>query len=107
MTETEIAQISSSIEELIKRIGEDPSREGLLKTPARYARALGYLTSGYKVCPKSILNDAIFHEQYDEMVVIRDIEIYSLCEHHLLPFFGRAHIAYIPDGKIVGLSKVP
>lgn len=107
MTETDVSQISQSITDLITKIGEDPNREGLIKTPSRYARALGYLTSGYRVTPESVLNDAIFHEQYDEMVVIKDIEIYSLCEHHMLPFFGHAHIAYIPNGKIVGLSKVP
>ena len=107
MTDVELKSISTSIRQLINQLGEDPKREGLVKTPDRYAKALEYLTSGYKVCPKSVINDAIFHEQYDEMVVVKDIEIYSLCEHHMLPFFGRAHIAYIPDGKIVGLSKVP
>src|ERR1700683_290964 len=99
MTDTELRGISGSIHDLITQIGEDPKREGLLKTPERYAKALAYLTSGYKVCPKTVLNDAIFQEQYDEMVVVKDIEIYSLCEHHMLPFFGRAHIAYIPDGR--------
>ncbi len=107
MTDAKLETITSSIRHLITQIGEDPKREGLQKTPERYAKALDYLTSGYNICPKTVLNDAIFHEQYDEMVVVKDIEIYSLCEHHMLPFFGRAHIAYIPDGKIVGLSKVP
>jgi GTP cyclohydrolase I len=98
--------LSSAIREVLEIIGEDPNREGLLKTPERYAKALTFLTSGYAKCPKKVLNDAIFNEQYDEMVVVKDIEIYSLCEHHMLPFFGKAHVAYIPDGKIVGLSKV-
>jgi GTP cyclohydrolase I len=99
--------ITKSVTGLIKHIGEDVNREGLAKTPERFARALEFLTSGYKLDPKSVLNGAIFHEQYDQMVVIKNIEIYSLCEHHMLPFFGQAHIAYIPNGKIVGLSKVP
>ena len=107
MTDLEFRGISSSVLDLIKFIGEDPSREGLVNTPKRFAKALAYLTSGYKSDPRAILNDAIFHETYDEMVVIKNIELYSLCEHHMLPFFGQAHIAYIPNGKIVGLSKVP
>jgi GTP cyclohydrolase I len=107
MTDSEINGISSSVLDLIKFIGEDPKREGLKDTPKRFAKGLAYLTSGYKDDPKAVLNDAIFHEQYDEMVVIKNIEFYSLCEHHMLPFFGQAHIAYIPNGKIVGLSKVP
>jgi GTP cyclohydrolase IA len=106
MTEHQIKSVSENIKEILSQLGEDPSREGLLKTPDRYAKALEFLTSGYKLCPKAVLNDAIFQEQYDEMVVVKDIEFYSLCEHHLLPFFGKAHIAYIPDGRIVGLSKV-
>jgi GTP cyclohydrolase I len=107
MTDLELNGISSSVLDLIKFIGEDPEREGLRDTPKRFAKAMSYLTSGYKSDPKAILNDAIFHESYDEMVVIKNIELYSLCEHHMLPFFGQAHIAYIPNGKIVGLSKVP
>jgi len=107
MTDLEFRGISSSVLDLIKFIGEDPSREGLVNTPKRFAKALAYLTSGYKSDPRAIINDAIFHETYDEMVVIKNIELYSLCEHHMLPFFGQAHIAYIPNGKIVGLSKVP
>lgn len=98
--------LSSSISSLLSEIGEDSKREGLLKTPNRYARALEFLTSGYAKCPKTVLNGAIFHEQYDEMVVVKGIEIFSLCEHHMIPFFGTAHVAYIPNGKIVGLSKV-
>ena len=92
---------------LLKELGEDPGRDGLVKTPARFARAMRFLTSGYAQDPRRILNDALFDVSYDEMVVVKDIDFYSLCEHHLLPFFGRAHIAYIPNGKIVGLSKLP
>ena len=95
------------ITSLLKEIGEDPSREGLLKTPLRVEKALKELTSGYKQDLLTVLNDAIYHEKTDDMVVAADIEFYSLCEHHLLPFYGRAHVAYIPDGKIIGLSKIP
>ncbi len=106
MTIKNIESLAKSIENLLTQVGEDPKREGLLKTPDRYARALEFLTNGYAKDPRQVLNDAIFHEQYDEMVVVKDIEMFSLCEHHMLPFFGKAHIAYIPNGKIVGLSKV-
>lgn len=106
MTERQLQGLTESIQELLKQIGEDPQREGLLKTPDRYARALSFLTRGYEQCPKKVLNGAIFEEQYDEMVVVKDIEMFSLCEHHMLPFFGKVHIAYIPGGKIVGLSKL-
>lgn len=92
---------------LLKELGEDPSREGLLKTPERVDKALRELTSGYKTDLITTLNGAIFHENTDDMVAVTDIEFYSLCEHHLLPFFGRAHVAYIPNGKIIGLSKIP
>jgi len=88
-------------------IGEDSSREGLIKTPERVAKAMQFLTQGYQVNPSSILESALFSENYSQMVLVKEIEFYSLCEHHLLPFFGKAHIAYIPDGKIVGLSKIP
>ncbi len=95
------------VREQLLELGEDPSRQGLLRTPLRVAEAMKYLTSGYTMDPHAILNQAVFEEGYDEMVVVRDIDFYSLCEHHMLPFFGRAHIAYIPDGRVVGLSKLP
>ncbi len=95
------------VESLLKKIGEDPSRQGLLRTPGRVARSLEFLTQGYLQDPKEILNGAVFDETYNEMLIVKDIDFYSLCEHHLLPFFGRAHIAYVPDGRIVGLSKLP
>lgn len=92
--------------ELLRRVGEDPSRDGLLKTPDRMERALTYMTRGYQQSPTEILRGALFDVDYDEMVIVRDIEFYSLCEHHMLPFFGKAHVAYIPKGKVIGLSKV-
>ena len=91
----------------LKLLGEDPSREGLLKTPERVAKSLSWLTHGSTVNPRDVIGDAVFEEAHDSMVMVRDIELYSLCEHHLLPFFGKAHIAYVPDGRIVGLSKLP
>ncbi len=93
--------------QLLIQIGEDGNRNGLLKTPERAAKALHYLTNGYHIDPARILMSAMFKEEYSEMVIVKGIEVYSLCEHHLLPFFGKAHIAYIPDGHIVGLSKIP
>ncbi|MDZ4747658.1 MAG: GTP cyclohydrolase I FolE [Saprospiraceae bacterium] len=93
--------------ELIRLIGEDPQRDGLLKTPERAAKALQFLTHGYDLNPSKVLLSAMFAEEYSEMVIVKDIELYSLCEHHMLPFFGKAHIAYIPNGHIVGLSKIP
>ena len=98
--------IEDLVKDLLKEIGEDPYREGLAKTPERVAKAFQYLTSGYGKTVDETLNDAVFTESYDEIVVVKDIELYSLCEHHLLPFFGKAHIAYLPAGKIVGLSKL-
>ncbi len=95
------------IKAILDKIGEDPSREGLVKTPLRVEKSLEYLTSGYKMDVDEILNKALFEEKYDEMIVVKDIDIFSLCEHHMLPFHGKCHVAYIPDGKIVGISKIP
>ena len=95
------------IRDFLKELGEDPAREGLERTPARVAKAFQYFTSGYDQDVHELLNDALFTEEYDEMVVVKDIDFYSLCEHHLLPFFGKCHIAYMPSNKIVGLSKMP
>jgi GTP cyclohydrolase I len=95
------------VEQLLRHVGEDPSREGLRRTPDRVVEALSFLTSGYERRVEEVIRDAVFEEQYSEMVLVRDIELYSLCEHHLLPFFGKAHVAYIPDGRIIGLSKLP
>jgi len=92
---------------ILKGIGENPEREGLVKTPERAAKAIQFLTHGYSLDAKKVLKSAMFKEEYSEMVIVKDIELYSLCEHHMLPFFGKAHIAYIPDGHIVGLSKIP
>jgi GTP cyclohydrolase IA len=101
------ATIERLVRDLLKEIGEDPSREGLDRTPARVAKAYQYLTSGYQQDARDVLNEALFTEEYDEMVVVKDIDFYSLCEHHMLPFFGKCHIAYMPSRKIVGLSKMP
>lgn len=95
------------VRSLIEEVGEDPQREGLKKTPHRVAKAYEFLTQGYRKDIKQVLNGAVFNEKYDEMVIVKDIDFYSMCEHHLLPFYGKVHIAYIPDGKIVGLSKIP
>jgi GTP cyclohydrolase I len=100
-------ELANHYEEIIHQLGEDTQREGLLKTPERVAKAMQFLTNGYKINPDDLIKQAIFHEEYSEMVIVKDIDIYSMCEHHMLPFFGKAHIAYIPDGNIVGLSKIP
>ena len=99
--------LAKNIKAVLKEIGENPEREGLLKTPERVAKSLDFLTNGYDLDPAEILNKAMFKEQYSQMVLVKDIELYSLCEHHMLPFFGKAHVAYIPNGHIVGLSKIP
>jgi len=99
--------IKQKYREIINGIGEDASRQGLQKTPERASKAIQYLTQGYHLDAEEVLKSALFDEDYSEMVIVKDIELYSLCEHHILPFFGKAHIAYIPDGKIVGLSKIP
>ena len=102
-----IDSLKDKYEVILEEIGEDPKREGLLKTPERVAKAMQYLTNGYDTDPSEILKSAMFAEDYNQMVLVKDIELYSLCEHHMLPFFGKAHIAYIPNGHIVGLSKIP
>ena len=100
-------EIKTNYENIIHLLGEDKTREGLIKTPERASKAMRFLTEGYDKDPKQIIQSAMFVEDYNEMVIVKDIELYSLCEHHLLPFFGKAHIAYIPNGQIVGLSKLP
>ena len=102
-----VNRIAGHYDDILKALGENPARDGLLKTPERVAKSLQYLTHGYDLNPAEILKAAMFKEEYSQMVVVKDIEVYSLCEHHMLPFFGKAHIAYIPDGHIVGLSKIP
>jgi len=102
-----IDRLKGRYHDILGFIGEDPEREGLKDTPERMAKAIQFLTHGYELEPDEILKSALFTEQYSEMVIVKDIELYSLCEHHMLPFFGKAHVAYIPNGQIVGLSKVP
>ena len=99
--------IQALIRDLLKELGEDPGRDGLRKTPERFEMALRFLTSGYHMDPEKLLNGAMFSVCYDDMVVVKDIEVFSLCEHHLLPFFGKCHVAYIPSNKVIGLSKIP
>lgn len=102
-----IEQLAKNYKEILKILGENPEREGLLKTPERVAKAFQFLTHGYDLDPQAILRSAMFKEDYRQMVLVKDIEIYSMCEHHMLPFIGKAHVAYIPNGHIVGLSKIP
>jgi GTP cyclohydrolase I len=101
------ASVDDLVRELIVRWGEDPVREGLVRTPERVRRAYEFLTKGYKEDPETLLREALFTVTYDEMVIVKDIEMFSLCEHHMLPFFGKVHVAYIPNGKVIGLSKIP
>ena len=101
------ANFNDLVREMIVRLGEDPKREGLIQTPERVHRAYEYLTRGYKEDPEALLKEALFTVNYDEMVIVKDVEMFSLCEHHMLPFFGKVHVAYIPNGKVVGLSKIP
>jgi GTP cyclohydrolase I len=101
------ATFSELVREMIARLGEDPTREGLARTPERVEKALQHLTKGYNEDPEQLLNSALFTVTYDEMVIVKDIEMFSLCEHHMLPFFGKVHVAYIPKGKVIGLSKLP
>lgn len=105
--EKRVAALAEHYHAILQLLGEDPSREGLLKSPERIAKAMLYLNQGYDQDPEEILRSALFHEDYKQMVVVKDIEMYSLCEHHMLPFVGKAHVAYIPNGTIVGLSKIP
>lgn len=103
----EDVDVIDAVKKILLEIGEDPSRDGLAKTPARVEEALRFLTSGYAQNADSILNDALYEVPYDEMVIVKDIEVFSLCEHHLLPFFGKCHVAYLPDAQVIGLSKIP
>jgi GTP cyclohydrolase I len=107
MNEDQLNALARLVKDELQLIGEDPEREGLLRTPERVAKAMGFLTSGYQTNLETLINKAVFHEECQEMVLVRNIELYSMCEHHMLPFFGKAHVAYIPDGKIIGLSKIP
>lgn len=106
-TSLETASTQELYRELLRRMGEDPDRDGLLQTPERMEKAIAFLTKGYAMDVTEVLHDALFDVDYDEMVIVKDIEFYSQCEHHLLPFFGKAHIAYVPNGKVIGLSKIP
>jgi GTP cyclohydrolase I len=105
--ELSAASTEEIMREILRRLGEDPSRDGLLATPERVVKSMAFLTKGYDENPTEILRGALFDEDYDEMVIVKDIEIFSLCEHHMLPFFGKVHVAYVPKGKVIGLSKIP
>jgi GTP cyclohydrolase IA len=107
MGRAQITAIEQAVETILVNIGEDAQREGLRRTPERIARMYGELTGGYHIDPAALINDALFEVEYSEMVLVKDIDFYSLCEHHMLPFFGQAHVAYIPNGKVIGLSKIP
>lgn len=107
MTDEQMKELEQCTHRMLELIGEDPEREGLKRTPLRVAKSLQQMTCGYDMEPEAVLQSALFTENYQQMIVVKDIEFYSLCEHHVLPFFGRVHVAYIPDGKIVGLSKIP
>lgn len=106
-SEVDVQSIEDAVRSILAAIGEDPQREGLLRTPERIARSYGELLAGYRTDPVKLINEALFDVDYQDMVLVRDIEFYSLCEHHMLPFIGRAHVAYIPQGKVIGLSKIP
>jgi len=100
-------ELENHYTDILKLLGEDPTREGLLKTPARVGKALQFITHGYALDPVEIIRSAMFHEDHNQMVIVKDIELYSMCEHHMLPFFGKAHVAYVPKGRVIGLSKIP
>ena len=106
LDDEELGSLARSFRDIIETVGEDPERQGLLKTPTRAARAFEFLTQGYRQTVEEVINDAVFDSDANEIILVKDIELYSMCEHHLLPFTGRAHVAYIPDGKVIGLSKV-
>ena len=107
MSELRGAPFEALVEEMLRHLGEDPGRDGLKKTPQRVSAAMHFLTRGYRIDPDKLIRDAMFEEDHEQMVMVRDIDLYSMCEHHMLPFFGKAHVAYIPNGRIVGLSKIP